>query len=52
MNKQQALKKLETMTNQEFNQFLESLPARVQLLVKSNFVDWKETLPDWYLKLN
>ena len=47
--KHEALKALEAMTDQEFNEFLGSLPARVQLLVKGRMVDWREVLPEWYI---
>lgn len=46
--KHEALKALEAMTDPEFNAFLESLPARVGLLVRSRTVDWREVLPEWY----
>ena len=47
---QNALISLENMTDEEFNKFLVSLPQRVQLLVRANFVNWREVLPIWYIK--
>ncbi len=51
MSKQEALKTLEAMPEPEFQTFFQKLPERVKLLVKAGFVDWKETLPQWYIKL-
>ena len=48
--KRDALKKLEAMSDQEFDTFLASLPERVGLLVRSRMVDWREVLPEWYIK--
>jgi hypothetical protein len=50
MTKEEALTKIEYMTNKEFHAFFESLPARVKLLVKAGMVNWKEVLPEWYIK--
>lgn len=46
----EALNILEKMTDIKFNIFLDSLPLRVQLCVRGGLVDWKTTLPEWYLK--
>ena len=51
-DKHDALKALESMPDAEFNAFLGSLPARVQLLVRSRMCDWREVLPEWYLSTN
>ena len=51
MNKTQALKILEEMTDKDFDEFLKVLPQRVHLLLKSHLIDWKKVLPQWYLKL-
>ncbi len=51
MTEKQALEKLEKMPELEFQVFFQKLPERVKLLVKAGFVDWKETLPQWYIKL-
>ena len=50
MEKSKALKLLEAMPDQEFNAFLSGLPARVGMLVRSRMVDWREVLPEWYIK--
>jgi len=46
------LKKLETMPEKEFQTFFKSLPLRVQILIRGGLADWKEVLPEWYVKLN
>jgi len=50
MNKQEALNKLQSMSDTEFNVFFDTLPARVKILVRSGFVKWQRALPDWYIK--
>ena len=50
MTHQEALKKLENMTDDKFDKFFISLPYRTQLLVRGGMVDWKESLPAWYIK--
>jgi len=50
MSNEQALKVLEAMSDKDFNDFLNNLPMRTQLCVKSGLVDWKEVLPQWYIK--
>lgn len=49
--KDEALKSLEAMNDKEFNIFLKKCPNRVQLLVRGRMVDWREVLPDYYIKL-
>lgn len=49
INEGEALKKLEAMTDEEFNKFLASCPQRVQLLVRGGMVEWKKVLPAWYM---
>jgi hypothetical protein len=44
-----ALEKLKEMTDNQFNEFLESLPTRVQLCVKGGLVHWQDVLPEWYI---
>lgn len=39
---------METISDEEFQQFFSQLPPRVQLIVRSGFVDWKETLRPYY----
>jgi len=51
-DKHEALKKLEAMTELEFNAFLSALPARVGLLVRGGMADWREVLTEWYLTTN
>ena len=46
------LKKLETMPEKEFQTFFKSLPLRAQILIRGGLADWKEVLPEWYVKLN
>jgi len=46
---QRALNTLEAMDNEDFEQFLDSLPLRTQMMVSSGLVDWREVLPRWYL---
>ncbi len=52
MTPEKALEILTKMSDQEFNQFFEKLPERVKLLVRSGLVNWKEALPEWYIKLS
>jgi len=50
MTKETALGILENMPDDEFNEFLNNLPMRTQLCVKGGLVNWKDVLPDWYIK--
>ena len=50
MTKEEALLKLEKMSTQEFNNFLKRLPERVGMLVRSGMCNWREVLPEWYVK--
>lgn len=50
MTKPDALKALEAMTYTDFNAFLAELPQRTQMLVRSRMCDWREVLPDCYIK--
>ena len=52
MTNAEALKVLEKMGTQDFNKFLNSLPARTQTLVKTGMCDWRKVLPEWYIKQN
>ncbi len=45
-----ALKTLEEMPEPEFQEFFNSLPARTRLCCQGGLVDWKETLPQWFIK--
>lgn len=49
MTKKEAVKKLETMPDNEFKNFFEKLPARTKMLVQAGFVDWRSVLADWYI---
>ena len=50
MSEQEAIKILEEMPEDKFQVFFGGLPWRVQLLVKSGFVGWRECLASWYIK--
>ena len=50
MTKEEALKELEEMPEDKFQEWFNSLPLRVTMLVKAGFVDWREVLPNWRLK--
>ena len=50
MTKAQALTILEELDEDEFQRWFTSLPQRVQMIVKARFVDWREILPEWYIK--
>ena len=50
MNNHEAIKRLEEMPEGQFQLFFGGLPWRVQLLVKSGLVDWRECLANWYIK--
>ncbi len=50
MSKEEAIKTLEEMPEDQFQTFFKGLPGRVQLLVKGGLVDWKECLASWYIK--
>lgn len=50
MSETMALKTLEAMPEPEFQAFFKSLPSRVQLLVRGGMQDWREVLPQWYVK--
>jgi len=49
MIKEDALKILEEMSENEFQEFFTALPYRVQLCCKGGLVNWKEVLPQWYI---
>ena len=38
------------MSTQRFNSFMLTLPDRVQMLVRSGMCNWREVLPEWYVK--
>lgn len=45
-----ALRLLEEMPEEEFQKFFKSLPYRTRLCCQGGLVDWKEVLPQWYIK--
>jgi len=51
MTQPEALKILEEMPEPEFQEFFNSLPARTRLCCQGGLVDWKEALPQWFIKL-
>jgi len=50
MTESDALNILEAMPEDTFQAFFSSLPARVRLVVGSGLCNWKEVLPQWYVK--
>ena len=52
MTTEQALQVLEEMPDGEFNEFLDELPMRTQLCVKGGLVNWRDVLPEWYIKIS
>lgn len=50
MTNQEALDTLEEMSDGDFSAFFNNLPLRVRLCVQGGLVDWKEVLPQWYIK--
>ena len=51
MTQKTALEILESMSEDDFQTFFNKLPLRTQLLVKGGLADWREVLPEWYIKL-
>lgn len=49
MNTKEAIKIVEDMPEDKFQDFFKSLPARTQLCVKGGLVDWRECLAHWYI---
>jgi len=50
MSLQEAIKIVENMPEDKFQDFFKGLPTRVQLCVKGGLVDWRECLATWYIK--
>lgn len=50
MSESMALKALEAMPEADFQAFFKSLPSRVQLLVRGGMQNWRDVLPQWYIK--
>ncbi len=46
----EALKTLEEMPEEEFQAFFKLLPGRTTMMLEARFVDWREVLPEWYIK--
>jgi len=51
MTREMALQILENMPEDDFQNFFGQLPMRTQLLIKGGLADWREVLPEWYIKL-
>lgn len=49
MTKQEAIKIVEDMPEDKFQDFFNNLPMRTQLCVKGGLVDWRECLAYWYI---
>jgi hypothetical protein len=49
MTQEQALQELRQLSEKEFNEFCDSLPARTHLLIDSNMVGVGETLAEWWI---
>lgn len=47
-----ALSTLEEMPEPEFQKFFKSLPQRTQLIVRGGLANWREVLPEWYIKFS
>ena len=52
MTEAKALSILKAMPEPEFQKFFKGLPARVQLIIKGGLANWRQVLPEWYIKLN
>jgi len=50
MTEPEALKVIEEMSTQEFNHFLKGLPERTRFDVRAGRVEWREVLPELYIK--
>ena len=50
MTKVEALQILEKMPEVEFQAFFNSLPDRTTMVLRAGFANWREVLPDWYIK--
>ena len=49
LTEKEALDILEKMPENEFQEFFNSLPPRVTMLLKGGLADWREILPQWYI---
>lgn len=45
----EALLTLEGMSDEEFNAFLATTPARTQMLIRAQLSDWREVLPQYLI---
>ena len=50
MNEKEALTQLENMPEPDFQAWFEKLPGRVKLCCKGGLVNWREVLPQWYIR--
>ena len=51
MSKEEALKIIEAMPDDELQSFYQKLPARAKLGIHSGLVNWRDVLPGWYIHL-
>ena len=49
MKIREAIKIVENMPEDKFQDFFNNLPMRTQLCVKGGLVDWRECLAHWYM---
>ena len=47
---EEALKELRKMSDVDFAKFYQTLPPRVQLLLRGRMVRWEDVLPEYYIK--
>lgn len=52
MTKEKALAILNSMPEPEFQAWFQKLPVRVRLCVGGGLVNWRDVLPEWYVKLS
>lgn len=50
MTNAEALNILENMPEVEFQEFYNSLPYRTRLCCEGGLVNWKDVLPQWWVK--
>jgi len=51
MTREDAMETLEQLPEEEFQEFFVKLPGRTQMLLKGGLVDWRDVLPEWYIKI-
>lgn len=50
MAQYRALLKLEAMTNEQFDEFLSTVPQRTQMLIRARISNWREVLPQYLIE--